>query len=128
MAQRIWLIWLAMIVVFGQFAPLHAAAVGPLSRTGPSEASCCLGVCCCGDPAICPCAIAPMPEPANDRRPEAPSPTRDADQYRAMLTELAGLIAHPAIERATLPGVSRERGEVRRESMTTQILHGVWRN
>lgn len=128
MAHRLWHIWLAMIVALGQFLPLHASVVRASAASPPGEALCCMGACCCGDPAICPCFVAPMPEPANDQRPEAPAPTRDAEQCRAMLADLARLIAHPALVRAPIPAIPQERAEVRRESLTTQILHGVWRN
>ena len=130
MPRRLAHIWLALIVVLGQFMPLHAAVIRahPSTGTTVAAADCCATECCCGDRDSCPCEIAPDPEPASDLPPQAPAPSRDADHFRAMLDAQWLTVAHPAIERLTAYPVTRAQAPRRDPSIRTQTLLSVWRN
>ncbi len=122
-------IWLALIVALGQFMPLHAAVTrthASASTAAPDD--CCAGACCCGDTSICPCYIAPDPEPLPDDRLHAPAPSRDADHFRATLDAQWLTVAHPVIERREAFPVTRAEAPRRDPSIKTQTLLSVWRN
>ncbi len=125
MAPRLSNLWLALVLVLGQWMPLQDA-VASASMSREPASTCCAGVCCCGDPDICPCIGAPPATPLPDETPAAPAPTRDADQFRATLDAARLAVAHPAPQRAQAPRLRRDHAPARDPSISVQSLHSVW--